>query len=99
MVEKFIANGEDLTEYFYWPPPSGGPGIGVGSQFALLPFSDKARSISEKLRQWGRCTAVFYFQKQGSNRWLIEYVNTNFDTVIRGGKEVATITMKVVQQR
>lgn len=98
MVEKFVANGEDITDFFYWPPPSGGgSGVGVGSQVPLYPLADKARAIAEKLRSLGRFSTRFYFNSGGSRAFLMEFVRVDLTTMKRDGRDTATITLLVVR--
>lgn len=97
MVEKFVADGYDITDLFYWPPPSGrGGGLGVGSRFELYPLADKAERVDRQFRSSGTFTVKFYFVQGSSNEFYVRYVKGDLCTTPRGGKDTATITMEVV---
>ena len=97
MVEKFIANGEDITDLFYWSPPSGrGGGIGVGSKFELYPLADKAPRVDKQFRSLGTFTVMFYFVGGSSSAFQVRYVRGDLASTQRGGKDTSTITLQVI---
>lgn len=98
MVEKFIADGHDITDLFYWAPPSGrGGAIGAGSRFELFPLADKAERVDKQFRFWGSFTVAFYFVQGSSSEFYVRYVRGDLRTTTRGGKDTATITLEVVK--
>lgn len=98
MVEKFIADGHDITDLFYWPPPSGrGGGLGVGSQFKLYPLADKAERVEKQFRSLGSFTVAFYFAQGSSSEFYVRYVKGDLSNTTRGGKDTATITLVVAK--
>ena len=97
MVEKFIANGEDITSLFYWPPPTGrGVGLSVGSKFELFPLADKAPRVDKEFRSLGTFTVAFYFVGGSSSAFHVRYVQGDLSAMPRVGKDTATITLQVV---
>ena len=98
MVEKFIADGHDITDLFYWAPPSGRGGvIGIGSRFELFPLADKAQRVDKQFRSLGSFTVAFYFVQGSSREFYVRYVKGDLSTTVRGGKETATITLEVAK--
>ena len=97
MVEKFIADGHDITDLFYWPPPTGrGGGLSVGSQFQLFPLADKAPRVDKEFRSLGTFTVEFYFAGGSSSAFCVRHVRGDLSTTSRGGKDTAIITLQVV---
>lgn len=55
MYDKFVANGEDLTDVFCWEPTDDvvRGNYGIPATMSLYPFADKAKRVDEKFRNWG----------------------------------------------
>ena len=98
MVEKFRADGEDITDLFYWSPPSGRGGpIDAGSKFQLYPLADKAEWVIKRFRSLGTFQVEFYFAGGSSTAFLVRYVTADLTSTPRGGRDTNTITLLVVK--
>ena len=96
MLQKFTANGEDVTDLFYWEPTmdtvrSGG----VPSTLSLFPFSDKAKMIVERFERWGTFV-VEYFGSAGRVGYSVVLQGSDLSTKRKSGHDVALIALRIV---
>ena len=97
MLQKFTANGEDLTDIFYWEPSFDvvRSGNGIPATMSLYPFADKAKRIDEKFRKWG-VFAIEYFGTAGRAGYQVQFLRSDLDCKHKSGKDVALVELKVL---
>ena len=97
MLTKFTANGEDLTDLFYWEPSFDvvRGNYGIPAAIALCPFADKAKRVDEKFRQWG-IFVIEYYGTGGRAGYRVQFLRSDLDCKHKKGKDVALIELKVL---
>ncbi|MYC38101.1 MAG: hypothetical protein F4X66_14480 [Chloroflexi bacterium] len=97
MYTKFIANGEDLTDVFYWEPSDDvvRGNYGIPTTMSLYPFADKAKRVDEKFRQWG-IFVIEYYGSAGRAGYRVQFLRSVLDCKHKNGKEVAFVELKVL---
>ena len=99
MIQKFIANGEDITDLFYWETDldvrrgGGGP----ASVLSLFPFADKAKRVEEHFCQLGTFVVEF-FGTAGRVAYHVQFLNSDLDTKKQNGQDVALLRLKVLSR-
>ncbi len=99
MYTKFTANGEDVTDLFFWERTDDvvRGSYGIPSAMTLYPFADKAKRVVEKFRKWG-VFVIEYYGTAGRAGYQVQYLRSDLDCKHKNGQDVALVELKVLSR-
>ena len=96
MVQKFIANGEDLTSLFYWLPPRVSLDV-RRSRLTAWTMARRAGEVEAKFRQWDEFKVEFHLFGGETLAWYVRLDGSRLPQQRENGIDLVPFQLRVVR--